>query len=389
MELDILIKNGRVYDVTENVDEVKSIGVKRNRIVDISNVDESTINAERVIDAAGCYVFPGLIDFHAHVFHNGAPICVEPNSSFLPNGVTSVVDAGSAGWGNYRSFYNSIITPSLVRIKSYLNVVNVGLATLGGGPTGYLENIDPKNFNRDKIIQTFDEYKDNLIGLKLRFSKDLLEDKKLYMEPLVETIKLAEEIGVPICVHTTDPVIDAGELADYFREGDVYAHIYHGVGNVALDENGKVLPKIREARERGVIFDSSNGVAHFDFDIATKAMADGFLPDVISTDCTCKNNYNPHKVVNLPFIMSKYLNMGLSLPDIMKAVTTTPAKLMGLAGEIGTLAPGASADISIFKIIDKEMIFEDTVGKTMTGKQLFKNQLTVRNGQVVFRQIDF
>lgn len=389
MVLDILIKNGRVYDTSANMDEVKSIGVKGNKIVDITKLNESELKAERVIDANGCYVFPGLIDFHAHVFYNGAPICVEPNSAFLPNGVTSVVDAGSAGWGNYRSFYNSIITPSVVRIKSYLNVVNVGLATLGGGPTGYLENIDPKNFNRDKIIQTFEEYKHNLIGLKLRFSKDLLEDRNLYMEPLIETIKIAEEIGCPICVHTTDPVIDAGELAEYFRPGDIYAHIYHGVGNIALDKDGKVLDKIKDARERGVIFDSSNGVAHFDFDVAYKAIEDGFLPDVISTDCTCKNCYNPSKVVNLPFIMSKYLNMGLSMKDIMKAVTTTPAKIMGLEGEIGTLAPGAAADVSIFKIIDKETIFEDTVGKTMVGKQLFKNQLTVRNGVVVFRQIDF
>ena len=386
--LDILIKNGRVVDTTKGVDEIRSIGIKRNRIVDLIDYPED-VTAEREIDAQGCYVFPGLIDFHAHVFYNGAPICVEPNSSFLPNGVTTVVDAGSAGWGNYRSFYNSIITPSLVRIKSYLNVVNVGLATLGGGPTGYLENVNPKNFNRDKIIQTFDEYKDNLIGLKLRFGRELLDDKGLFLEPLEETISIAEELGVPICVHTTNPIIDAGELADYFRPGDVYAHIYHGVGNIPIDEDGKVKLKIKEARERGVIFDSSNGVAHFDFEVAEKALADGFLPDVISTDCTCKNVYNPHKVVNLPFVMSKYLNMGLDLKTILKCVTTTPAKIMGLEGEVGTLEPGACADISIFKIIDKETVFEDTVGRTMTGSKLFKNQLTVRNGSVVFRQIDF
>lgn len=389
MKLDILIENGHLYDIATGKDEIGSIGVKNSRIVDLAGVDADSLEAERTIDASGCYVFPGLIDYHAHVFYNGAPICVEPNSSFLPNGVTSVVDAGSAGWGNYRSFYNSVITPSAVRIKSYLNVVNVGLATLGGGPTGYLENIDPKNFNRDMIIQTFNEYRDNLIGLKLRFGRELLENKDFTVEPLKETIKIAEELNCPICVHTTNSILDAGVLADYFRPGDVYAHIYHGVGNTAVDQDGKVLQKIKDARARGVIFDSSNGVAHFDFDSAFKAIADGFLPDVISTDCTTKNVYNPSKVVNLPFIMSKYLNMGMQLADIIKAVTVTPAKLMGLAGEIGTLAPGACADISIFKIIDKETIFEDTAGRTITGQKLFKNQLTVRNGTVMFRQIDF
>lgn len=149
MKLDLLIRNGLTVDSDKQDYLRRDIGIIGNRIVDLENVDST--EAETVIDAAGCLVLPGLIDFHAHVFHGGTAIGVNPDVVCLPNGVTSVVDAGSSGWVNYRLFRNSVINTATVKIKSYLNVVNVGLSTLGGGPTGYLENTNPANYNLPRI----------------------------------------------------------------------------------------------------------------------------------------------------------------------------------------------------------------------------------------------
>lgn len=191
MKLDILIKNGLIADINTDNYINRNVGIIGNRIVDLDHADVS--QAETVIDAAGCIVLPGLIDFHAHVFHGGTAISVNPDVVCLPNGVTSMVDAGSSGWVNYPLFRNSVINTSMVKIKSYLNVVNVGLSTLGGGVTGYLENTNPANYNVGKIAQTLEENKENIFGLKLRYSQDIAKGKNYSSDPFFATVKLARE----------------------------------------------------------------------------------------------------------------------------------------------------------------------------------------------------
>lgn len=387
MKLDILIKNGLIADAESHDYVNRSIGIVGNRIVDLANVDAT--QAETVIDAAGCIVLPGLIDFHAHVFHGGTAISVNPDVVCLPNGVTSVVDAGSSGWVNYRLFRNSAIAPSMVKIKSYLNVVNVGLSTLGGGPTGYLENTNPANFNVEKIAQTLSENRDNILGLKLRYSQDIASGKNYSSDPLLATVALARELDTTLCVHVTDSVLAADELISHFRANDVYAHCFHGTGHSILNEKGEVFSAIKSAQSRGVIFDCSNGVAHFDFKVASNAMEQGFYPDIISTDLTLRNSLRTDKVYSLLHVMSKYLNMGMSLFDVLRAVTATPARLMGMEGAIGTLAPGAFADISIVKLCKERIVFEDTRGVKMEGDRYLDNCATLCNGQIVYRRLHF
>lgn len=248
MKLDLLIKNGRVADVESGAFVERSVGVVGDRIVDLTALGE--FDAETTIDANGALVLPGLIDFHAHVFHGGSAISVNPDVVCLPNGVTSVVDAGSSGWANYPSFYNGVITPSTVKIKSYLNVVNVGLATLGGGPTGYLENTNPANYNAERIKATFERYGDNLLGLKLRYSRDIAKDKNYSADPFHSTLALAKSLKVPLCVHVTDSLMGADELVHHFREGDVYAHCFHGTGNTILNPSGRLFDSVKEAKAR-------------------------------------------------------------------------------------------------------------------------------------------
>lgn len=385
MKIDILIQNGMTVD-HHTKDFVKSdIGIIGDRIVDIEG---KHVEAETIIDADDCFVLPGLIDYHLHAFYDGTAISVNTDIICLPNGVTSVVDAGSSGWVNYPIFKNYVITQSSVKIKSYLNVVNVGLSTLGGGPTSYLENTNPINYNIDKIKATLEGDTD-ILGLKLRYSKELSFNRGFTQDPLEVTAKLARELNTNFCVHVTDSTKPLYELAAYFEKGDVLAHCYHGVGHTIIGEDNKVYPQIKEARERGVIFDCSNGVAHFDFDIAQAAFADGFYPDIISTDLTVKNSLRTDKVFSLLFVMSKYINMGMPFFDVVEAVTTTPAKLMKMEGQIGTLDAGAYADVAILKMKTKNTVFSDTKGKQIQGNCYLDNLATICNGQIVYRKLHF
>lgn len=386
MKLDILIKNGLVADLDSGSYINQNIGIVGNRIVDLHTADSQ---AETVIDAAGCIVLPGLIDFHAHVFHGGTAISVNPDVLCLPNGVTSVVDAGSSGWVNYKLFRNSVIHTAQTRIKSYLNVVNVGLSTLGGGPTGYLENTNPANYNVEKISQTLNENRDNILGLKLRYSQDIATGRNFSSDPFYAAVALARELKTTLCVHVTDSRLPADELIGHFQTDDIYAHCFHGTGNAILKESGEVFPAIKEAKARGVIFDCSNGVAHFDFTVARNAMEQGFNPDIISTDLTLRNSLRTDKVFSLLFIMSKYLNMGMSFFDVVRAVTRTPARLMKMEGQIGTLAPGAFADIAIVKLRKEKIVFEDTKGTQPEGDRYIDNCATISNGQIVYRRQRF
>ena len=387
MKLDILLKNGLVADIDNGRYVNQNIGIIGNRIVDMQTVDDG--DAETTIDAAGCIILPGFIDFHAHVFHGGTAISVNPDILCLPNGVTSVVDAGSSGWVNYNLFRNSVINPSQTRIKSYLNVVNVGLSTLGGGPTGYLENTNPANFNVEKISQTLDENRDNILGLKLRYSQDIATGRSFSSDPFCATVELARTLKTTLCVHVTDSRLPADELIGHFQADDIYAHCFHGTGNAILADSGELFPAIKAAKARGVVFDCSNGVAHFDFRVASAALEQGFTPDIISTDLTLRNSLRTDKVFSLLFIMSKYLNMGMSFFEVVRAVTRTPARLMKMEGQTGTLAPGALADIAIVKLRKEKIVFEDTKGVRLEGDRYIDNCATISNGQIVYRRQRF
>jgi predicted amidohydrolase len=385
MKLDILIKNGLVADLDSGSYINQNIGIVGNRIVDLHTADSQ---AETVIDAAGCIVLPGLIDFHAHVFHGGTAISVNPDVLCLPNGVTSVVDAGSSGWVNYKLFRNSVIHTAQTRIKSYLNVVNVGLSTLGGGPTGYLENTNPANYNVEKISQTLNENRDNILGLKLRYSQDIATGRNFSSDPFYAAVALARELKTTLCVHVTDSRLPADELIGHFQTDDIYAHCFHGTGNAILKESGEVFPAIKEAKARGVIFDCSNGVAHFDFTVARNAMEQGFNPDIISTDLTLRNSLRTDKVFSLLFIMSKYLNMGMSFFDVVRAVTRTRTPDENGRADRHACA-GAFADIAIVKLRKEKIVFEDTKGTQLEGDRYIDNCATISNGQIVYRRQRF
>lgn len=377
MKYDMLIKNGTVIDPAAGLHAVMDVAISGNKIMAVGKTLPGEVTS--VIDAQGLVVTPGLIDFHTHVFYGGTDIGVSPDMAFLPLGVTTAVDAGSAGSANYTAFSSGIVAQSLVRIKSFLNVCPSGLST-----TKYHENVAPACYDTAKMERILDRYQGEILGLKIRTSKEIVGDAGL--EPLRQTIALAERFNLPVAVHTTNPPEDAGCVAALLRKGDIYVHVYQGTGDTIIGTDGKVKQAVWEARKRGVIFDAANGGNHWTYAVARAALCDSFFPDVISTDITTKTLYKA-PVYGLPYIMSKYLNLGMPLESIIAACTAMPAKLMGLQGKIGTLQAGAYADLAIFSLEKSRICFPDTKGETMTGTQLLIPKMTVKDGLVVYKDI--
>ncbi len=377
--IDLLIQNGRVIDPVSGRDGTGSVAVHNGKIVSAEGLTPA--DAVETVDASGCFVTPGFIDFHAHIFTDGCERGVYPEPAYFPFGVTTAVDGGSAGVANYASFFNSVITPSKVRILSYLNICSLGLGTYS-----YQENINPATVNQEKIGFFLEKYRDNIRALKVRQTRNISGEYGL--EPLRLTRKLADEFGVPVVVHVTDSPGEVRETLDLLRAGDIFCHVYHGKGKTILGQDGKVLPEVRAARERGVLFDAAHGGNQFSNQVARAAMDQGFLPDFISSDISLKTMYRA-PLYSMGKVMSKYLNMGMPPETLFAIVIRNAAQWLRGGDGFGSLKVGACADIAVTRIIEKETDFEDSHGNFLSGSKLLKTEMTVREGIPVFRQIDF
>ena len=374
--LDLLIVNGHVIDPASGVDEVRPVSVYNGRITRYEEGEQ----ARHVIDAAGRYVFPGLIDSHAHMFTEGTEIGIYPDLAYLPTGVTSAVDA-TAGVANYRLFRSAVIARSKVTIKSFLQMCSAGLAT-----TSYHECINPKYFNPEKIARIYEENKDNILGLKIRQSEELAEG--LGIEPLKATVAIADRIGCPVEVHCTNIPVPTSEVLDILRPGDIFEHVYQGVKNTILDENGRLYDCVLQARERGILFDTAEGRKHGDFDVMLKAKEQGFIADFCSTDLVLASMYR-RSIFSLPNLMSRYVAMGIPLKQVVEMTTQAPARLMKMEGEIGCLSEGARADIAIFSWLPMHQTYRDWKGAAFEADRTLKTEMTIKGGDIVYCAPDY
>lgn len=384
MNADYAIRNGRVIDPARGLDGAGNVCIKGSRIV----AEEDCGGADCAIDAAGCLVLPGLIDFHTHLFSAGSGIGLRPDL-MIAHGVTGAVDAGTAGAANFEAFYQTAVVPSAVRIKGFLTVYSGGQLD-----QKLVEDFNPELYNIERMERVIDRRRSSILGLKIRIGKGVVPDGKA-IEYLKAAVALAEELGarlgaaLSVCVHPTNSQAPAGELAACLRPGDVFCHCYHGQKNGIVLANGEIDPGILKARERGVMFDAANGRSNFSLKTARSAMAKGFLPDIISTDLTASSFNKPPCAKNLPAVLSKYLALGMGLADVARAATETPARLMRLKGEIGTLAPGAQADVSIFKLEKSDAVHKDWEGAELAVHELLVPKMTICRGEVLYCAADF
>lgn len=378
----LLIKNGRLFDPASKLDERADILVKEGIISAIGSFEPEP--GWQTVDASGCIVTPGLIDMHAHLYPF-LPTGIQAESACFATGVTTAVDAGSSGCGTY-PYYRPFLQYSKLRMKVFIHVSTAGIIE-----HPIAENVDPIHFDAKRIGEVLKICGNEIMGLKIRISREIVGE--LGIKPLLRALEIADEVNLPLMVHPTDPPCTMQEIVKLLRPGDILSHAYHNTGHTIIAEDGHVYPEIWHARERGVLFDVANDRRHFGFSTAKAAIADGFLPDIISSDLTSFDAFQYPTTFSLSMLASKYLALGLSMEQILPRMTSIPAGIMGIAGETGALRQGMCADIAVFKMIDKHVLFgdrpaEDPRCQYQSAEQILKPMMTVREGSIVFRDCE-
>jgi len=379
-EYDLLIKNGHLIDAKNKVDQLMDVAVHEGKIAEVA-AQIPAEKAEKVIDAKGLYVVPGLIDNHVHVFHgtnqdqyiSNSFTSLPPDGFTFRYGVTTVVDAGSSGWRNFKTFREQTIDNSKTRVLAYLNIVGPGMK--GGAIEQNLADMDPK---LTAIVAR--QNSDVIVGIKLAHYSG--HD----WTPLERTVEAGEQAKMPVMIDFggSNPALSIETLLlEKLRPGDIYAHCYAHVGGrmPVVDENGNVRPCVHEAQKKGIAFEVGHGGGSFLFEQALPSMDQGFLPNIISTDLhTGSMNAGMKDMLN---VMSKFLNMGMSLQQVVARSTWTPAFHINRE-ELGHLGVGAGADIALLNVKEGDFGFTDVKGWKIPGDKKLECELTLREGKVVW-----
>ena len=380
--IDMLLKGGHLIDPKNKIDSNMDVAIIDGKIFQVAP-DISEKNAKSVIDITGMYITPGLIDMHVHAFHGTDPgsyvangwDALPPDGFTFRAGVTTVVDAGSAGWRNFRTFKEQTIDRSQTRVLAFLNIVGVGMY-------GRFEEQDVTDMNPVMTAYMVNRlFPDILVGIKSAhyWGADFTQ-----VDRAVEAGNLA---NVPVMVDLGEhhPPLSIEELfMKHLRPGDIWTHTYANAPKdreVPVDENGKVKPFIFEAQKRGIIFDVGHGGGAFHWAQAIPSIQQGFIADVISSDLhTGSMNSGMKDMTNL---LSKFLNMGLSVQDVILRATWKPANVIKRP-DLGNLSVGTVADVAVFSIRKGDFGFLDVRGKNMKGMQKIEAELTIRAGKIVW-----
>ena len=370
---DLIIKGGEVLDPSQNLRARRDIGIKDALIAGLAP-DILPDRSARMIDARGKLVTPGLVDLHAHVFPHGSVIGLPADEIAPATGSTTYVSPGDTGGKNFSSFKDYILSRPRSRIFGFLNISSIGLETF---PVG--ECLDINCCNVDLAAQTLAENRDVLLGIKVRQSAHIVGGNGI--EPLKRAIAAADRSGTKgrVMVHIGNVPGELGELLDLLRPGDIVAHIFSGQGNNVV-KNGRVIAEAYAAKERGVIMEIAHGMASFDYRVAEPAIQQGLLPDCISSDLHAYSIKSPGMPF-LPWVMSKFWNMGFPLEQVVAMATINPAKVIGKVDKLGTLQVGAPADVSLFQIIEGPVKFVDTGDNFRQGDKYLKPFQTIRAGR--------
>lgn len=371
---DLVLAGGRVIDPRHGVDAECDIGVRAGQVAGVGRgLPHAAATAVR--DVRGLLVVPGLIDLHTHIYHKATSYGVEPDAVALRSAVTTMVDAGSAGASNYAGLRDFVMTPARTRLLAYLNISFAGIFAFERGlMVGEAANRDLLSVEHCRAVA--EANLDTVVGIKVRLGAAVSGD--VGVEALDRAIAAAEPLGLPVMTHIGRPLPGYAEILARMRRGDVLTHCFRPAPNSPVDAAGHVLPALRAARERGVLFDIGHGMGAFGFESAEAALADGFPPDVISSDVHALSIGGP--AYDLLHTMSKLLNCGLPVEAVIAMASDAPARALRKA-ELGHLAVGAPADISLLKVADVPMSFVDVVGVRRDGVRVLRPAGLLRSGQ--------
>lgn len=371
---DLLLTGGTVLNPANKVNQKLDVGITGDRVVAIqTNLPRA--NAKKILDVTGCYVTPGLVDFHVHSYWGVNPYGCNLDALCLATGVTTTMDAGSAGPVNFLGFRKLVYEQSKTRMLGFVALAQHGVLNMPG------ELLNLGFADADGAAETVGNNRDIGIGIKVRLHKKSIGENS--REALRLAIKAGEATRTPIMVHVGDTAIGMDEIAATLRPGDVITHCYTPQKPSIIDEQGKLLTEVRKAKERGVIFDVGHAGGHFDFALVQRAMGDGLVPDIISSDLHGKLAQPGFGVVgDLPTVLTKFLPLGLSLEQIVANCTVNAARAVGWQDRIGSLEVGREADIAVLQINDEPTKLRDSVGGEMMHGQRIAARWTIRAGEV-------
>ena len=372
--LDLLLTGGTVINPATNTNQKLDVGITDNRITAIA-AGLPRSDAKRVIDVEGSYVTPGLIDFHVHSYWGVNPYGCNLDPLCRATGVTTTMDAGSAGPVNLLGFRKLVYEASKTRMLGFVALAQHGVLNA----PGELLNLDFAD--SDGAAQAVSDNRDLEVGIKVRLHKKAIGENS--RKALRLAIKAGEATRTPIMVHVGDTAIGMDEIATTLRAGDIITHCYTPQKPSIIDDKGKLLPEVRKAKERGVIFDVGHASGHFDFDLVERAMGEGLLPDVISSDLHGRMTQPGFGIVgDLPTTLTKFLPLGLSFEQIVANCTINPARAVGGQDRIGSLEIGREADIAVLQIVEDPAMLRDSLGKERLHKQRIAVKWTIRAGEV-------
>ncbi len=365
----ILIKNGNLLDVETGNIEKKDILIIDGTVKQIeTNICAS---ADKTIDAQDMYITPGWVDAHAHVFSKDDMLGVSPDENHLQKGVTCVVDPGSSGSDNYNVLREDIFAKVKTLCYGFLNCSRTGIHIESLSGAGELS--DESLFDENSLIEVYNKYRDELLGIKIRLTPNVCP--KNGYELLKKASLVSAKLSVPLEVHPNFAEMKCEELFGQLKKNDIYTHMYHDSPVGILDENGKIKDCVLEARKRGVIFDVAHGVSSMSFKVMKKALEQGFEPDMISTDLHNANVNGP--VYDLATTISKFLCAGMPLEKAIYKVTKAPVEILNIRNKSYKIEVGQKADITGFVIDSNEHKYTDACNYVLKGNYKVITKFTV------------
>ena len=361
---DLVLKGGRVLDERNGVDDVLDVAINAGKIAAVGKALSQ--RAWHVKDVGGAIVAPGLIDIHTHVYHKATSLSVDPCFIARRSATTTMVDAGSAGAGNYDGFRDYVMAQSPYRIFAFLNVSFPGIFGFDKGVSigeATLREMLPV----DRCVAKIEANRDRIIGVKVRIGGPVTGD--LGLGALELALEAANAVGLPLMTHIGTAPPSYAAVVSMLRPGDILTHCFRPDPNSAVGADGCVLKEVRAARERGVLFDIAHGMGAFGYETAECALKDGFPPDLISSDVHVIAVEGPG--FDLLHTMSKLLNCGLTLPEVI-GMSSSRAALAIRRPQLGHLGVGAPADVTVLRQVDSDYLFEDVAGVRRQGSTLLQ-----------------
>jgi len=369
---DLLITGGTVLNPATGLCDELDVGITSGRISALQ-ASLPRKNAKQVLDAGGCYVTPGLIDLHIHSYWGVNPYGFDADPICLTTGVTTAVDAGSAGPVNFLGFKKLVHEKARTRMLGFTALAQHGVLN----DPGELEEL--RFAAPEAAARTVGENRSIAVGIKVRLHKKSVGDNG--REALRLAIKAGAASRSPVMVHIGNTGISMEEIVDTLRAGDIVTHCYTPQQPSIVDEHGRLRDAVKKAHERGVIFDVGHANGHFDFALVHRAMGDGLPPDVISTDLHGRMGPD-NPVVDMPTTLTKFLALGLSMDQVIAACTSNAARVIGWQDRLGSLELGREADVAVLQLLHEPVKLRDCVGGELAVNQRIAARWTIRRGEV-------